>query len=596
MTQSVHARLQRWIGQVQSGRLARRDFIQRLAAMGLAPPMAAMLLQGTATAQSAPAFVYKPTQRGGGGMLRMLLWQGPTQLNPHFATGTKDADAARVFYEPLARWDGEGELRPVLAAEIPSRANGGVAADGRSVTWKLKRDVSWHDGQPFTADDVLFNAAYASDTATATTTSGNFRDFQFVKLDSHTVRVVFDKPTPFWSGPYCVSSLVPRHLFSAHQGAKSREAAVNFKPVGTGPYVFAEFKPGDLLRATLNPRYHQPNRPFFDSIEIKGGGDATSAARAVLQSGEYDFGWNLQVEDEILKRMESGSKGRVVMSPGGTMEFIMLNFTDPGAEVDGERSHASTRHPLFKDPAVRQAVNLCVDRQGIVDFIYGRTGVATPNIVHNPARFRSNNLRPEFNPDKAAALLEGAGWKKGRGGIREKDGRALKLVFQTSVNAARQKTQSVIKAALLRAGIETELKGVTSSVFFSADTANPDTNGRFQADLQMYASGMGQPDPERFMDRYLSWEVATKANKWQGRNAMRWRSDEYDRLYRAAETELDAVKRAAMFIRMNDLVCGDGYLIPLMFRLNVSALSQRLVAPLSGWDGDMSSLADWHKV
>ena len=596
MTQTPNQRLRQWIAQVRAGQLPRREFMLRLAAVGLAPTMAATLLGEGARAQAAPAFTYKPTRRGGGGLLRVLLWQGPTQLNPHFATGTKDADGARVFYESLARWDFDGELQPVLAAELPSRRNGGVAADGTSVTWKLKKDVTWHDGQPFTADDVLFNAAYASDPGTAATTSGNFRGYQFVKLDSHTVRVVFDKPTPFWSGPYCVSSLIPRHLFLPFIGAKSRDAPVNFKPVGTGPYVFAEFKPGDLLRGTLNTRYHQVNRPHFDAIEIKGGGDATSAARAVLQTGEFDFGWNLQIEDEVLKRMEAGSKGRAVMSPGGTMEFIMLNFTDPGMEVDGERSHASTRHPLFKDAAVRQAVNLCVDRQGIQEFIYGRTGVATPNIVHNPARFRSNNLRPEFNPDKAAALLEAAGWKKGGDGIREKDGRKLKLLFQTSVNSARQKTQSVIKGALLRAGIATELKGVTSAVFFSADLGNPDTNGRFQADMQMYASGMGQPDPERFMDRYVSWESATKANKWQGRNGMRWRNDEFDRIYRAAESELDPVKRAAHFIRLNDLVCGDGYLIPLMFRLNVSALANRLVAPLSGWDGDMSSLAEWHRA
>jgi peptide/nickel transport system substrate-binding protein len=596
MPQTLTSRLRHWIGQVHTGQMPRRDFMCRAAALGLSAPMAAAMLGGVAQAQTGPAFTYKPTRRGGGGVLRVLLWQGPTQLNPHFSTGTKDADGARVFYEPLARWDGEGELQPVLAAEIPSRANGGVAADGRSVTWKLKRDVTWHDGQPFTADDVLFNAAYASDPATAATTSGNFRDFQFVKVDSHTVRVVFDKPTPFWAGPYCWSSLIPRHLFQAFIGAKSRDAPANFKPVGTGPYVFAEFKPGDLLRGTLNPRYHQANRPHFDEIYVKGGGDATSAARAVLQSGEYDFGWNLQVEDEVLKRLETGGKGRVTLSPGGTMEFIMLNFTDPYTEVEGERSHPNTRHPLFKEAAVRQAVGLCVDRQGIQDFIHGRTAVATHNIVHNPARFRSNNLRSEFNPDKAAALLEAAGWKKGSDGVREKDGRKLKLLFQTSVNASRQKTQSVIKSAMQRAGIEVELKAVTSAVFFSADVANPDTNGRFQADMQMYASGMGQPDPERFMDRYVSWEIASKANKWQGRNALRWRSDEYDRTYRAAETEMDPLKRAAHFIRLNDLVCGDGYLIPLLFRLNVSALGQRLAAPTTGWDLDMSSLADWHRV
>jgi len=216
--------------------------------------------------------------------------------------------------------------------------------------------------------------------------------------------------------------------------------------------------------------------------------------------------------------------------------------------------------------------------------------------VHNPARFRSANLKAEFNPDKAAALLEAAGWKKGSDGVREKDGRKLKLLFQTSANAARQKTQSVVKSALLRAGIEVELKAVTSAVFFSSDVGNPDTNGRFQADMQMYASGMGQPDPERFMDRYVSWEVSTKANKWQGRNAMRWRSDEFDKTYRAAESELDPVKRAALFIRMNDLVCGDGYLIALLFRFNVSALGTRLRAPLTGWDLDMSSLADWYRT
>ena len=596
------AQLRHWIAQVHAKQLPRRDFLQQMAALGLTPAMAGALLGGPAHAQAqtpgpttAP-FVYRPTRRGGGGVLKILLWQGPTQLNPHFSTGTKDADGARVFYEPLARWDINGELQPVLAAQIPSRANGGVAADGRSVVWKLKPGVTWHDGQPFTADDLLFNAAYASDPATAATTSGLFRDLRLVKEDSHTVRVVFDKPTPFWASPYCVGSIIPRHIFAPFIGAKSREAAANFKPVGTGPYVFAEFKPGDLLRGTLNPNYHGPNRPHFDAIEIKGGGDATSAARAVLQSGEYDFGWNLQVEDDVLKRMESGGKGSVSLSPGGTMEFIMLNAADPGTEVDGERSHVSTRHPLFKDPAVRQAVNLCIDRQGIQEFIYGRTGVATPNIVHNPQRFRSNNLRPEFNPDKAAAHLESAGWKKGVDGVREKDGRKLKLVFQTSINAARQKTQSVIKSALQRAGIDVELKGVTSAVFFSADVSNPDTNGRFQADLQMYASGMGQPDPERFMDRYVSWEVAQKSNKWQGRNALRWRNDEYDKLYRASETELDPVKRAAQFIRMNDLVCGDGYLIPLMFRLNVSALNKRLAAPLTGWDLDMSSLAEWHRL
>jgi len=580
---------------LQQGTLPRRQALAQLLALGLTLPMAHAVLAQTGAAPVPAATPYTPTRRGGGGVLRILSWQGPTQLNPHFSTGTKDAEAARIFYEPLARWDAEGELQPVLAAEIPSRANGGVAADGRSVVWKLKRGVTWHDGTPFTADDVIFNAEYARDPATAATTRGVFDDMQFVKVDSHTVRVIFDKPTPFWASGYCIASLIAKHRHERFRGAASRDAPDNQRPVGTGPYRFVDFKPGDSLRAALNPTYHAPNRPHFDSLELKGGGDAPSAARAVLQTGEYDFAGQMLVEDEVLQRLERGGRGRVVFSDGGTMEFLLLNPTDPHTERDGERSHPDTRHPLFGDAAVRRAIGHLIDRDGIQQVIYGRSAVATPNIVHNPARFRSPNLRNEFSIDKANAVLDAAGWARGAGGVRAKDGRALRLLFTTTVNASRQKTQTVIKAAFQRAGIEVELKAVTAAVFFSADLANPDTNGRFHADLMMYASGMGQPDPARFMDRYVSWEASSKANKWQGRNVLRWKNPEYDRLYKAAEVELDPARRAALFVQMNDLVCRDGHLVPLLFRRNVSAVAANLVAPPTGWDLDTSTLADWHR-
>jgi ABC-type transport system substrate-binding protein len=166
--------------------------------MGLTLPMAHAVLAQSGMAPSAPsaAPAYAPTRRGGGGALKLLFWQGPTQLNPHFSTGTKDAEAARVFYEPLARWDREGELQPVLAERIPSRADGSVAADGRSVVWRLKRGVRWHDGTPFTADDLLFNADYARDPATSATTRGLYEGLTMVKLDSHTVRVKTSAPAP----------------------------------------------------------------------------------------------------------------------------------------------------------------------------------------------------------------------------------------------------------------------------------------------------------------------------------------------------------------------------------------------------------------
>src|SRR5712671_5186628 len=297
--------LQDAIAAVKTGRMSRRAFVHKIVGLGLTAPFATQLLAHAGLAQVPTNAEYKPTKAGGGGPLKMLFWQAATLLNPHFAVGTKDQEGSRIFYEPLAAWDPEGNLVPVLAAEIPDLENGGVASDGMSVTWKLRKDVYWHDGRPFTADDVVFNWEYAADPATAATTIGSYQDIEVEKLDPLTVRVRFKKPTPFWADAFIGQRgmIVPKHLFEAYKGGASRDAPANLKPVGTGPYKFVDFKPGDLVTGERNPNYHLPNRPYFDTIEMKGGGDAVSAARAVIQTGEYDYAWNMQVEDEILLRL-----------------------------------------------------------------------------------------------------------------------------------------------------------------------------------------------------------------------------------------------------------------------------------------------------
>ena len=562
--------------------------------------MAGLLLLDAGVARAEP--VYKPTRRGGGGVLKLLFWQGPTLLNPHFATGDKDLEATALFCEGLIRWDADGSPVPVLAAELPSRANGGLTADGRTVTWKLKPGVRWHDGQPFTADDVVFNWRYASDPATAAITIGRYAGLKMEKVDALTVRVQFDQPTPFWPTSMANLPLVPQHLFAPYTGARSREAPNNLKPVGTGPYRFVEFKPGDLLRGELNPDYHQPLKPHFDTVELKGGGDAVSAARAVLQTGEFDYAWFLLVEDEVLKRLEAGAnggghggKGRAVFAPGSAVEALLLNSSDPNAVVDGERGSVKSRHPIFSDPAVRQALGLLIDRDSIQRYVYGRAGRATANYLNAPERYRSPNRQPAFKPEQAAALLDAAGWVRGADGIRQKNGKRLQLLFQTSINAPRQKVQQIVKQAAAKAGVEIQIKTVLGSVFFSGDVANPDTNGKFWADIQMYERN-GTPDPARLMEAFTSWSVASKANKWQGLNVTRWQNAEYDAAYRAAERELDPVKRAALFIRMNDLLCDTGCAIPVVHKAEVGGYANTLVAELSGWDNQLSTLADWYRA
>ena len=585
------------IDKVKTGGMSRRTFVRRMTMVGFTAPMATQLLalSGVAMAETRP--VYKPTKRGGGGLLKVLWWQGPTLLNPHFAVGTKDQDGSRLFYEPLAAWDRSGNLRPKLAANIPSRENGQLAADGRSVIWKVKQGVTWHDGKPLTADDVVFTWEYSSNPATATVTSGSYKDVAVEKIDKYTVLVKFQKPTPFWADTFVgwAGCIIPKHLFGDYIGAKSRDAPTNLKPVGTGPYLFKDFKPGDLITGEINPNYHEPNRPYFDAIELKGGGDAVSAARAVLQTGEYHFAWNLQVEDEILTRLEKGGRGRVLVTHGGGIEHMQLNNTDPWTEVDGERSSLKTKHPLLSDPAVRQALSLLIDKKSIQDHIYGRIGIATANYINNPERFRSKTTKFEFDVDKANAVLDKAGWVRGADGIRAKDGKKLKFVYQTSINQPRQKTQAIVKQAAQKAGIDMELKSVTASVFFSSDVANPDTYTKFYADLQEYSNGMNAPDPEVFLRQFCSWEAATKENKWQGRNITRWQNQEYDDIHKAAQVELDPIKRAAMLIKLNELVVNNVVVIPIVARPGTVGLNNQLVAEISGWDNNTWDIANWYR-
>ena len=586
------------IEDVREGRLARRGFIARMVSLGLTAPMASMMLMHEGVAQTAATIAYKPTKRGGGGALKLIYWQAAVHLNTHYAGGTKDQDASGVFYEPLAVWDTEGNLIPALAAEIPTRANGGVTADGRSVTWKLKRGVKWHDGRDFTADDLVFTAAYAGDPTAGMVTVATYKDIKVVKLDSHTVRIEFPKPTPFWAEPFVgtsIGAILPKHVFEPYMGAKSRENPANTKPVGTGPYRIVDFKPGDVLRAEANPTYHVPNQPYFDSLEIKGGGDATSAARAVLQTAEYDLAWNLAVEDEILKRLEAAGKGRMQFYTGSDIEFVMLNVTDPWNEVDGERASMKSRHPIFGDKAVREAISLLIDRKGIAEVIYGRGAITTSNFLNNPPRFQSKNTSFEFNIDKANQMLEAAGWKKGADGIRAKGNLKLKFVYQTSVSGPRQKCQAIIKDACTKAGVELELKSVVAAVFFGSDAANPDTYQKFWSDMQMFTTTMTQPDPQFFMEQFTTEQISQKANKWSSRNLVRWSNKEYDETFKAAQVELDPVKRATLFNKLNDLVVADLHVIPLFARPRPYGIVNKLVPVLSAWDNATSALGYWYK-
>ncbi len=533
--------------------------------------------------------------------LKLLYWQAPTILNPHLSTGFKDSEASRITLEPLASFDNDGNMVLFLAAEEPTLANGGVAADGKSVTWKLKQGVKWSDGTPFTAADVKFTYEFITNSQVGSTTAGTYEVIDSVEVvDNYTVKINFKEVNPSWFLVFMGTEgmILPKHIFEDFNGANGREAPGNLKPVGTGAYKVAEFKPGDVVVYEPNPHFRAPEKVSFQRVELKGGGDATSAARAVLQTGDADFANNLQVEKTILQELEKAGQGKVVANFGALSERILINHTDPNkATEEGERSSVKFPHPFFKDKEVRQAFALAMDRDTIGEKLYGSTGKATANILVAPPQYNSPHTSYELNLEKAAALLDTTGWQdSNNNGIRDKDGVEMKVVFQTSVNPLRQKTQAVVKQGLQSLGIDVELKSVDASVFFSSDPANNDTVEHFYADLEMYTTGNTNPDPGAYMKTYTCKEIPQKENKWSGQNHGRYCNQEYDSLWEKSTTELDPEKRRQLFIQMNDILIEDAAVIPLVHRANVVGVSNSLTGvDLTPWDLRTWNIVDWNR-
>jgi len=533
--------------------------------------------------------------------LRLLYWQAPTILNPHFSSGFKDSEASRITLEPLASFDAEGNMVLFLAAEEPTLENGGVSEDGRTVTWKLKEDILWSDGTPFTAEDVAFTYEFIANPEVASNTAGTYETIESVEaLDDTTVQITFTEPNPAWYLVFTGTQgmVLPRHMFEEYNGANGREAPANTMPVGTGPYRVVDFTPGDVVVYEANPNYREADSLAFSRVELKGGGDATSAARAVLQTGDVDYAFNLQVEANILEQLSEAGQGEVVANFGSLIERIVLNFTDPNqATADGEVSSVEFPHPFLSDPQVREALALAIDRDTIAEQLYGPTGQATANFLVAPEPFRSPNTEFTYDLEQAAALLDAAGWTDTNGnGTRDKDGQEMEMVFQTSVNPVRQKTQEIVKQSLEEIGIGVELKSTDASVYFSGDPASRETLERFQADIQMFTTGNTNPDPGSYMKTYTCDEITSKENNWTKTNYSRYCNPEYDALWQQSTTELDPEVRQDLFIQMNDMLIEEAAVIPLVHRADAVGVGSQLTGiNLTPWDLGTWNIAEWQR-
>lgn len=584
---------------LRTGGVTRREAIRRLAVLGLSAAGVGTVLSAAATGVARAA---APGRRGGSGTLKLLYWQAPTILNPHLAQGTKDYHAAHIVNEALLSADSAGNFTPVLAANVPSRANGQVAADGKSVIYKLKPNIKWADGRAFTSDDVVFTYQFVSNKLTGATTYGSYVSVAKVEpLDPLTVKITFKAPTPGWYQPFVGENgmILPRHALDPYIGTNARNAPFNLLSFGTGPYTVDSFRPGDLVVYKINPYYRDPNKPAFDQVQMKGGGDATSAARAVFQTAEYDYAWNLQVEWPVLQDIAKGGKGRLLIGAGGGVEQVYFNFTDPNKTVDGERSSVKAPHPFLTDMKVRQALALAIDRQTMADQLYGQEGVATANTLTTPTTLASKNTKITYDPDQANKILDEAGWQRGPDGVRQKSGVRLAVVFQTSVNSLRQKEQEIVKAGWDKIGVATTLKSVDAGVFFSSGPGNNDTWAHFYTDVEMFTTTFGSPFPIAYMARFYTGDAAQdipqKTNNWSGIACTRWVDKTYNDLYDQVQTELDPAKGHDLWVKMNDRVIDQLASVPLIDRKSVSARASTLdTGPnMTAFDDETWNIADW---
>ncbi len=562
----------------------------------------------TALMGAVAAFALAPAahaERGTDGEVKLTFPQAVSTLNPYLSGGTKDIYAASMIIEPLAGYDAEGNLFPRLVTEIPTLENGGISEDQTSITWKLIPGLKWSDGTPFTAADVVFTGNYCMDPAGGCAQLSKYEGVTNIEaIDDVTVKVTFDapKPNPFTAFVGSQSPILQKAQFEACMGAAAATCTEqNSGPHGTGPFRVTQFLVNDVVTMEANPEYRDAAKPAFATAMIKGGGDAMASASSVMETGEFDYAWNTQIAPDVQAGMTAAGKGQFVVAFGTLVERLEINLTDPSVDLpEAERSTAKHPHPILSDLAVRQALSMAIDRQTLVDVGYGAGGQITCNLVPAPALFNSDNSGCKTQDmDGAKALLEGAGWVDSDGdGVREKDGKKLSILYQTTVNPIRQDFQALIKSYWNELGVEVELKAIDPGVFFGGDAASPDTFQRFYADIQMYADNFDGTDPQVYLANRTCEKAPSPETQWQGENINRYCDPAYDAMIAELGAAQGDEARSTVAKKLNDMITKDSVsMMPLVHRGTLSAHSNALGGVvMNAWDTELWNVQDWTRV
>lgn len=513
--------------------------------------------------------------------------QEPDAVVPYFTQMSYAVWVSQLTLVGLGEWTDDGTFVPELAAEIPSADNGGVSADGLTITWKLKEGLYWSDGEPLTSADVKFTWELVMDPGNAPSTRTGYDKIESIETpDDYTVVIKFAElypawPTLFTQGPNNAGAILPMHVLEGVTAVETDPFARQ-PSVGSGPFVITEWVPGDYMTLLPNPNFHK-GRAILDRIQIRFVADS-AAALAALQTGDVDFYPNFSEGD--IATLESLSPDVVLtVDPGSNFEHYFFNQGRVEG-VDGRGVADNEGFCPFKDVRVRKAIALGINRQAIVDaLLSGKTNVPVSQWP-NSGWTNTSLTVDAYDPDAAAALLDEAGYTLGADGIRAGDcnGENVKLSFnfETTTSPIRIDIATAAQADLAKIGVEfTPIHTPAGTFFGQYVDGGPLTTGKY--DMGGYTTGF-YPDP--YTNSYKCEEIPTAANP-SGNNWYHLCDPALSDLIETSLGTVDPAARKAILDEAQAYIAENYYVIMMYARANVFGSTPRFQFGATGGDSHM---------
>lgn len=560
---------------------------QALAAKATEAPKVAATTAPTAAPAAKATEAPKTTGAAGtpkkGGKIVMAVAQEPGQLN-RFYNAQGGGWVAVLAQEPFIDFDINGDPKPILAAEIPTVANGAISKDFLTIRYKLKPNLKWSSGQPVTSADLAFTFEAYQKSKVAPNPNQAFAGMDSVKvIDDLTVEAKYKEVNVSYLDAF--QWILPKHKFTSPEVDKDHPELR--LPTGTGPFIFKDWKAGNEIIAERNPNYRDPNKPYLDGITIRITPDR-NAMLAALADGQLDWVHFVTASDMVtLDKNAKEGKIKFDTNPGPTqIEALWLNQSDNG--------DITKPHPVLGDKAVREALTLAINRKAIIDTILGGFAVQVSSMV--PAGWaKLDRPMPAYDAKKANDILDAAGWKKGADGIREKGGVRASLRYSTPTgDRTRELYQQLIQQNAKDVGIELKIENKpNTNLFGSYQEGGIKQRGQYDIIMSRVCGGT---DPSGCLFLFTTEAIPTEKNP-VGNPFSHWTNKTFDELVKKGNSTLDQAERKKFYNQATALHADEFISIPLYANIRGAAYSKRLQGVTIGWwrleTASLQDAQDW---